>query len=121
MQVKVSTAAPEIAFDRPNTTADRMGALNTAFGHKADGSGVLESSVDPVIVGQAAYNSAYGSSFAAAGYCNSPTNPSAKCDGFARIAEQGGFNFKFDSLGPLKNGAGPQLQVPYSRRASTTR
>ena len=27
MQVKVSTAAPEVAFDRPNTTADRMGAL----------------------------------------------------------------------------------------------
>ena len=33
MQVKVSNAAPAIAFDRPNTTADRMGALNAAFAH----------------------------------------------------------------------------------------
>ncbi len=28
MQVKVSNAAPAVAFDRPNTTADRMGALD---------------------------------------------------------------------------------------------
>ena len=33
MQVKVSNAAPAVAFDRPNTTADRMGALNAAFAH----------------------------------------------------------------------------------------
>ena len=98
MQVKVSTAAPAIAFDRPNTTADRMGALDAAFAHHADGSGVFESASDPVIVGQAAYNSAYGTSFAANGWCNSPANPTPYCDGFARIAEQGGFPFKFDTL-----------------------
>ena len=33
--------------------------------HKADGSGVFESGQHPIIVGQAAYNSAYGTSFAA--------------------------------------------------------
>jgi FtsP/CotA-like multicopper oxidase with cupredoxin domain len=122
MQVKVSMAAPALAFDRPNTLNDRMGALMTAFNHKADGSGVFESSQDPIIVGQAAYNQAYGTNFAAAGWCNSPTaDPAAKCDGFARIMEQGtnpatrtvdSFKFKFDTLGPLKDGNGPQLAIP---------
>ena len=100
MQVKVSNAAPATAFDRPNTTADRLGTLETAFAHKADNSGVFESSVDPIIVGQAAYNSAYGTNFVAAGWCNSPTNPTVKCDGYARIAEgsQPTDRFKFDTL-----------------------
>ena len=55
---------------------------------------MFESGSDPIIVGQAAYNSAYGTSFAASGWCNSPTNPPRKCDGFARIQEQGGDQFK---------------------------
>ena len=38
-------------------------ALQAAFAHHADGSGVFESSQDPIIVGQAAYNSAYGTTF----------------------------------------------------------
>ena len=92
MQVKVSNAAPATAWDRPNTTADRMGALVTAWGHKADGSGVFEKSVDPIIVGQAAYNSAYGTSFVTNGWCNAPgIDPASpawtKCDGYARIME----------------------------------
>ncbi|MGV8968259.1 MAG: multicopper oxidase domain-containing protein, partial [Cellulomonas sp.] len=111
MQVKVSSAAPAVAFDRPNTTADRLGALNIAFGHKADGTGVFESGQNPIIVGQAAYNSTYGTAFAGAGYCNSVTAPTAKCDGFARIAEQGGDMFKFDTLGANKDGKGGQLAV----------
>ena len=94
MQVKVSNAAPAVAFDRPNTTADRMGTLMAAFAHHLDANGkpagVFESGSDPIIVGQAAYNAAYGTSFAASGWCNSPSNPAAKCDGFARIQEQGG-------------------------------
>src|SRR5665811_375480 len=36
MQVKVSSNTPDVAFDRPNTTADRMGALNAAFAHHVD-------------------------------------------------------------------------------------
>ena len=37
----------------------------SAFAHHADGSGVFESGQHPIIVGQAAYNSAYGTNFAA--------------------------------------------------------
>ena len=67
MQVKVSTKAPALAFDRPNTTNDKMGALQAAFAHHSDGSGVFESGQNPTIVGQAAYNSAYGSDFVGTG------------------------------------------------------
>ena len=89
MQVKIAgTAAP----------AYNLAKLQSAFSHKADGSGVFESGQHPIIVGQAPYNSAYGSSFASSGWCNSPSNPSAKCDGYARINEQGGDMFKFDTL-----------------------
>ncbi len=102
MQVKVSNAPPATAWDRPNTTNDRMGTLMAAFAHHLDASGnpagVFESGSDPIVVGQAAYNSAYGSSFVTNGWCNSPTNPSAKCDGFARIQEQGGDLFGFNTL-----------------------
>ena len=105
---------PANAFDKPGTNADRLGVLISAFRHHANGSGVFESSQDPIIVGQAAYNSAYGTNFTGSGWCNSPTQPTAKCDGFARIQEQGAvpgtpdsFRFKFDTL------AGPQLSIPF--------
>ena len=110
MQVKVSDTAPALAFDRPNTTADQMGKLMAEFDHHTDAAGnpagVFESSQNPIVVGQAAYNQAYGKSFVGSGYCNAATNPAAKCDGLARIAEQGGDQFKFDTL------SGPQLSVP---------
>ncbi len=106
MQVKVSDTIPDVAFDRPNTTSDRMGALMAAFAHHADGSGVFESGSNPIIVGQAAYNTAYGTNFTASGWCNAPALPSAKCDGFARIQEQAGHVFKFDTL------IGSKLGIP---------
>ncbi len=106
MQVKVSNTTPAIAFDRTGTEADGMGALNAAFAHHTDGSGVFESGSNPIIVGQAAYNSTYGKTFAGSGFCSSPTNPSAKCDGYARIQQQGGDAFKFDTL------SGQQLSIP---------
>ena len=113
MQVKVSNAAPAVAFDRPNTTNDRMGALMAAFAHHLDPvtqkpAGVFESGSDPVIVGQAAYNTAYGTSFGSTGYCNTKsTAPQpAKCDGFARIQQQGGDPFTFDTL------SGKKLSIP---------
>jgi len=91
MQVKVSMAAPAVAFDRPNTTADRMGALQAAFAHHLDANGkpagVFESGSDPVIVGQATYNSALGTDFVSNGWCNAPIHASARCDGYARIQE----------------------------------
>ena len=82
------------------------GRLKTAFLHKADGSGVFETGQHPIIVGQAAYNSAYGTSFAAAGDCTSPTS-TIKCDGMARINQQGGMPFTFDTLRMNANGTYP--------------
>jgi len=54
MQIKVNGGAGQ-SFN--------LGALQNAFAHKADGSGVFESGQHPIIVGQGAYNSAYGTSF----------------------------------------------------------
>ncbi len=90
MQVKIAANPPAPAYNLP--------ALRAAFKHHADGSGVFESGQKPIIVGQAAYNSAYGKNFTTGGWCNSPLGPSPLCDGFARISEQGGDIFKFDTL-----------------------
>ena len=95
MQVKIA-GTPAPAFN--------LTALNNLFKHHADGSGVFESSQDPIIVGQAAYNSAYGTSFVKSGDCTNQTATN-KCDGFARIAQQGGQTFRFDTL------KGPQQKV----------
>jgi FtsP/CotA-like multicopper oxidase with cupredoxin domain len=100
MQIKVSSKAPGVRFDKPGTTVDRLGALTAAFAHKADGTGVFEAGQHAPIVGQAAYNSALGTNFVSTGWCNSPSRPTAKCDGYARIAEQGGQQFKFDTVDP---------------------
>ena len=64
MQVNIAAATPAPAFN--------LTALQAAFRHHADGSGVFESGQNPIIVGQAAYNSAYGTNFAASGWCNAP-------------------------------------------------
>ena len=95
MQVKVAAAPAAAAFN--------LTALNNAFKHHADGSGVFESSQDPIIVGQAGYNSAYGKTFAASGDCTDPPAPTS-ATASARIAQQGGQDFRFDTL------KGPQLQ-----------
>jgi FtsP/CotA-like multicopper oxidase with cupredoxin domain len=114
MQVKVSTGAPAVAWDRPNTTNDRMGQLMAAFQHHTDANGkpagVFESASDPIVVGQADYNRAYGTSFSANGYCGGAT-PAAKCDGYARIQQQGGDPFTFDTL------TGKQLSIPLQPKA----
>ncbi len=55
MQIKVAAVAPAAAFD--------LAALQAAFAHKTDKTGVFESGQHPIIVGQGEYNSAYGSSF----------------------------------------------------------
>ena len=61
MQIKVSSVTPTATFD--------LARLNAAFTHKADNSGVFESSQHPIVVGQSAYNSAYGKSFSTNGPC----------------------------------------------------
>ena len=102
MQVKVAPSTPAAAFDLPK--------LQAAFRHHADGSGAFESGQHPTIVGQAAYNSAYGKSFAKSGYCSKPTSTTA-CDGFARISQQGGEPFTFDTLN------GSKLSIPLQPKA----
>ncbi len=84
MQVKVvGTAAP--AFN--------LTKLKTAFNHKANGSGVFESGQHPIIVGQAAYNAAYGTSFAASSNCNAPGSNVTTCDGLVRVSDTAAFGF----------------------------
>ena len=90
MRVHIASTTPAPTFN--------LAALNAAFRHHADGSGVFESGQNPIIVGQAAYNSAYGTAFAASGWCNAPGSTSTRCDGYARIQEQGGDLFGFNTL-----------------------
>jgi len=81
---------------------------------------VFESSQDPIIVGQAAYNTAYGTSFVASGWCNDPTlDPASaaakRCDGYARIQEgnKPADLFGFNSLrGTFAPGVG-KVQIPF--------
>ena len=104
MQVKIAANPPATAF---NVTS-----FKNLFTHKANGSGVFEASQDPIIVGQAGYNSAYGKNFAASGDCTNP-NGTNKCDGMARINQQGGQDFRFDNL----KASNPQLKVKIEPKA----
>ena len=90
MQVKIAANTPATTFN--------LTKLRIAFQHHADGSGVFESGQHPIIVGQAAYNSAYGTNFVSNGWCNAPGSTSNTCDGFARISEQGGMELGFNTL-----------------------
>ncbi|HET7820741.1 MAG TPA: multicopper oxidase domain-containing protein [Ornithinibacter sp.] len=83
MQVTINAGTPSAPFD--------VTKLKNAFAHKANGSGVFESSQHPPIVGQAAYNSAMGSSFAATGECKAAGV--TKCDGLVRVNDTGSFTF----------------------------
>ena len=102
MQVKVAASTPAAPFD--------LSGLQAAFRHHADGSGVFESGQHPTIVGQAGYNSAYGKSFAKSGDCSAPSS-TIPCDGFARIHQQGGDPFTFDTL------KGGKLSIPLQPKA----
>jgi FtsP/CotA-like multicopper oxidase with cupredoxin domain/fibronectin type 3 domain-containing protein len=84
LQVKIA-GSPAPAFN--------LNALKTAFKHHADGSGVFEKGQHPIIVGQAAYNSAYGTSFAASSNCNVPGSPLSRCDGLVRVSDTSVFGF----------------------------
>jgi len=87
----------QVTVDGTPAQPFNLTALRNTFLHKADGSGVFESGQHPIIVGQAPYNSAYGTSFAASSYCNGGST-STRCDGYARIADQGGTLFGFNTL-----------------------
>jgi len=85
MQVTVAATTPAAPFD--------LGKLRAAFQHNAAGTGVFESGQNPVIVGQAAYNSAYGTSFAASSNCNAPGTSVQRCDGLVRVHDSSIFGF----------------------------
>ena len=91
MQVKIA-GTPAPAFN--------VSALSALFTHKADGSGVFEESQHPIIVGQAAYNSAYGTNFAASSNCNAPGSTLQRCDGLVRINDgtRAPFTWGFNTL-----------------------
>jgi FtsP/CotA-like multicopper oxidase with cupredoxin domain len=84
MQIVVANTTPAPAFD--------LAALEAEFAHQTDLTGVFENGQHPIIVGQGAYNSAYGSAFQTSG----------PRDGFVRITD---FSFTFNTLlgqGPLE-------------------
>jgi FtsP/CotA-like multicopper oxidase with cupredoxin domain len=106
MQVKIAG---------PVTTpaAINLTALRAAFRHHVDGSGTFESGQHPIIVGQAGYNSAYGTGFAASSWCNAPGSTSTRCDGYARISDQGGDLFGFNTL----KAPNAKMQIPIQPKA----
>ncbi len=104
MQIKVANTTPAPAFN--------LTKLRTAFTHKANGTGVFEEGQHPIIVGQAPYNSAYGTNFYASGDCNFPGSTSVVCDGRLRIDEQGGTKFGFNALTSTVN---PTTRRPTSK------
>ncbi len=77
---------------------------------------MFESGQHPIIVGQSDYNTAYGTSFAASGDCTNPPFP-AKCDGLARINQQGGDLFTFDTLKGATSGTWAKLSIPFQPKA----
>ncbi len=84
MQVTIAgTPAPAFNLTR----------LQSAFRHNASRTGVFESGQHPIIVGQAAYNSAYGTSFAASSNCNAPGSTLQRCDGLVRVNDTTNFGF----------------------------
>jgi FtsP/CotA-like multicopper oxidase with cupredoxin domain len=83
MQVTIAgSAAPAFSLTK----------LQTAFKHNASGTGVFESGQHPIIVGQAAYNSAYGTGFAASSNCT-PSSTIQRCDGLVRVNDTSTFSF----------------------------
>ena len=119
MQIKVANTAPAHPFD--------LVALQRAFTRQVDPvteavtRSVFEEGQHPIIVGQAgvdaadsdfpgSYNMAYGTNFVFGSWCNVtlPPNrpPINTCDGLARIFDQGGTLFGFNTL------ASPNTKLP---------
>jgi FtsP/CotA-like multicopper oxidase with cupredoxin domain len=116
MQVKISGSGGSATPDYVNQTI--LSNLETAFRHQIDATtgkpaGVFESGQPPIIVGQAAYNSAYGTTFPANSWCNAPGSTQSSCDGFARISDQGGDMFGFNTLAAPTT----KLQIPLQPKA----
>ena len=104
MQVKIASAAPAAAFN--------LTKLQNAFKHNANGTGVFESGQHPIIVGQAAYNSAYGTTFAASSNCNTAGSNLQRCDGLVRVNDTQNFGFN-----TLRNPMTNKLTLPLQPKA----
>ena len=111
MQVTISgTAAP--AFN--------LTKLQTAFKHNATRTGVFESGQHPIIVGQAAYNSAYGTGFAASSNCNAPGSTLQRCDGLVRVNDTTTFGFNTLSAPTVKMSMPLQPKAIHDETNATT-
>ena len=77
---------------------------------------MFESSQHPIIVGQAAYNSAYGTAFSAGSDCNAAGSTLQICDGFVRVNDTAQFGFN-----TLKSADHQDHACRCSPRPSTTR
>ncbi|MFL6151983.1 MAG: multicopper oxidase domain-containing protein, partial [Ornithinibacter sp.] len=110
MQVTVANTAPSVAYD--------VAKLKAAFTHKTTGTGVFESSQHPPIVGQAAYNSALGTSFAASGECKAPGV--TKCDGLVRIDDHTTFSFNTIKSPTTKTAMSVQPKAIHDEMNATT-
>ena len=112
MQVKIAAAAPAPAFN--------LTALQNAFKHNSNGTGVFESGQHPIIVGQAAYNSAYGTSFASGSNCNIKNSTLQRCDGFVRINDVSLFGFNTLAAPTVKMTMPLQPKAIHDEMNSTT-
>ncbi len=110
MQVTVANATPAPAFD--------VAKLKAAFTHKANLSGAYEASQPAPIVGQATYNSALGTSFAATGECKNPNV--TKCDGLVRVDDSQTFTFNTVKSPTTKTTLPVQPKAIHDETNSTT-
>jgi hypothetical protein len=83
----------QVTIEGTPATAFSLTKLQNAFKHNAMGTGVFEKGQHPIIVGQAAYNSAYGTSFAASSNCNADGSTLQRCDGLLRVNDTTTFSF----------------------------
>lgn len=122
MQVKIA-GSPAPAF---NLTA-LQNAFKPASTTNTTGIGVFKNGQHPIIVGQAAYNSAYFDmndptvpKFTASSWCNAPGSTKTRCDGYARIFDQGGNLFGFNTLldpAPAPAPTGSKFLLPLQPKA----
>src|SRR5450756_2607816 len=105
-------------------TAFNLTKLRNAFSHKANGTGVFESGQHPIIVGQAAYNSAYGTSFSSGSNCNPiPNDPNPAfpiCDGMVRVNDTETFGFNTLKKPTTKTSMPLQPKALHDEMNSTT-
>jgi FtsP/CotA-like multicopper oxidase with cupredoxin domain len=101
-------------------TAFNLTKLQTAFKHTAAGTGAFESGQHPIIVGQAAYNSAYGTAFAASSNCNAQGSTLQKCDGFVRVNDTTTFGFNTLKAPTVKMSMPLQPKAIHDEMNSTT-